>query len=114
MPAGLLALVSGDAVLHFSRSGHAGTVGAAEDGTVRLHAVADDPDAAVLAGRGERVDRALEAVEHVRLVVGQGYPKRLVVFVAAHLTFGHLFSSSTLVADIREPKNKVYLRHPPI
>jgi hypothetical protein len=40
-------------------------VGAAVQGTVCLYTVADDPDAAVLAGRSERVDRALEAVEHV-------------------------------------------------
>ena len=44
---------------------HAGAVGAAVQGTVCLYTVADDPDAAVLAGRSERVDRALEAVEYV-------------------------------------------------
>jgi hypothetical protein len=53
-------------------------VGAAIQGTVRLYTVADDPDAAVLAGRGERVDRALEAVEHVRLVARYLHSKSLV------------------------------------
>ena len=63
-------------------SGHARAVGAAVDGAVRLYPMADDPDPAVLAGRGESVDRALEAVEHVRLVTRPLYPKRLVVPVA--------------------------------
>jgi hypothetical protein len=53
-------------------------VGAAVKGAVRLYTVAYDLDTAVLAGRGERVDRALEAVEHVRLVAGRLYSERLV------------------------------------
>ena len=80
---------SSNAVLHRARAGHARAVGAAVDGAVCLHAVADDPDAAVLASRGERVDRTLEAVEYVRLVVGQRYPERLVVLIATHFALRH-------------------------
>jgi hypothetical protein len=36
---------------------------AAEKGAVLLEAVSDDADAAVLAGRRQRMDRAFEAVE---------------------------------------------------
>ena len=53
-------------------------MGAAVQGTVRLHTVADEPDATVLAGRGERMDRALEAIKRARLVSGYLYLKRLV------------------------------------
>jgi hypothetical protein len=42
-------------------------VGAAVKVTVRLHAVTDDLDVAVLAGRGEGVHRALEAIKGVRV-----------------------------------------------
>ena len=52
----------------------------------------DDSGPAVLAGRGESVDRALKAVEHVRLVTRPLYPKRLVVLVAAHFALGHLLA----------------------
>ncbi len=75
------ATVDGDfsgPVLYIGCTGHAGAVGAAVQGTVRLHTVADDPDATVLAGRGERMDRALEAVKRARLVSGYLYLKRLV------------------------------------
>jgi len=65
-------------------------VGAAVQGTVRLYTVADDPDAAVLAGWGERVDRALEAVEHVRLVARYLHSKSLIILVTANLTLRHL------------------------
>jgi hypothetical protein len=64
-------------VLYLGCTGHAGAVGAAVQGTVRLHTVADDPDAAVLAGRGECMDRTLEAVKRARLVSKYLYPERL-------------------------------------
>ena len=75
-------------------SSHPGAVGAAVNGAIRLYTVTDDLDAAVLARWGERMDRALEAVEHVWLIAGHFYPKRLVVLVAAHFALGHLCNSS--------------------
>ncbi len=57
-------------VLYLGSTGHAGAVGAAVQRTVRLHTVTDNPDATVLAIRGERVDRALEAIKHVWLISG--------------------------------------------
>src|SRR3954451_9532162 len=63
-------------------------VGAAVDGPARLDAVADHPAAAVGADRGERVDRALEAVEHVRLAAAPDL-ECPVVLVAADLAGGH-------------------------
>src|SRR5215217_4547100 len=45
-----------NAVLGRARPGHARAVGAAVNGAAHLHAVTYDPDAAVLASRGERVD----------------------------------------------------------
>src|SRR5690242_12002686 len=44
-------------------------IGAAEDPVSRLDAVADDHRSAVVAARGERVDRALEGIEDVHLGV---------------------------------------------
>src|SRR5918994_144173 len=66
-----------------------GAVRAAEEPAIRLDAVADDLHAAVLAHRGQRVDRALERVEGVALAV-PGDLECLVVLVAAHLTGRHL------------------------
>jgi hypothetical protein len=71
-------------------AGLARAVGAAEEASVRLHAVAYDLDAAVLAGRGEGVDGALEAVEGVRVASGHTDLEGLVVLVAANLASGHL------------------------
>src|SRR5262245_65107725 len=63
-------------------------VRAAEDLVLDLHAVPDDPAAAVRAHRRQQVDGALEAVEDVRLAAlldGEG----LVVRVAAYLATLH-------------------------
>src|SRR5581483_9519835 len=65
-----------------------GAVRTAEERAIRLHAMTDDPTSAVVAGGRERVDRALEAVEHVPLALGDDL-NRLVVVVPAHLAFGH-------------------------
>jgi hypothetical protein len=65
-------------------------VGAAEEATVRLHAVADDLDAAVLTRWGEGVDRALEAIERVRVAAGHTYVKSLVVLISTDFAPGHL------------------------
>src|SRR5215218_4312922 len=65
-----------------------GAVGAAENGAVRLDAVADDPTPAMRTGRRERVDRALEAVEDVRGTLCL-HLERLVVVVPADLADRH-------------------------
>jgi hypothetical protein len=65
-----------------------GAVVAAVERAALLEPVADDPDAAVLAGRRERVDRALEAVERVRFAVHRDL-KCLVVLVTAGLAGRH-------------------------
>ena len=69
--------------------GHARTVGAAVEVTVGLHAVADDLHATVLAGGGEGVNGALEAVEGARLTTGHANLEGLVVVVAVYLALGH-------------------------
>src|SRR5215210_2917599 len=68
---------------------HARAVGAAVKRAVRLDAVPDHLDIAVLASWGERVDRTLEAVEGVRVPTGHGDGDRLVVVIAADFTLGH-------------------------
>jgi hypothetical protein len=67
-------------------------MGAAEKATVSLHAVADNLDATVLAGRGEGVDRALEAVEGARVATGHTYLEGLVVLISTDFAPGHLHS----------------------
>src|SRR5215217_3749248 len=66
-----------DAVRHAFRACHARAVGAAVKRVVRLDAVSDHLDIAVLAGWGERVDRTLEAVEGVRVPTGHRDGDRL-------------------------------------
>lgn len=65
-------------------SGHPGAVGAAVERAVSFDVVADHLDPAVLARRGERVDRALEAIEGVCVASGHGYLKRLGVRYTVH------------------------------
>src|SRR5215210_5577131 len=62
---------------------------AAVERAVCLDAVPNHPDPAILADRGERVDRTLEAVEGVRVPTGHRDGDRLVVIVAADFTLGH-------------------------
>jgi hypothetical protein len=69
---------------------HAGAVAAAKEAPVCLHAVADDPDAAVLAGRGESVDCTLETIEGVRVATSHSHLEALVVLISADLAPGHL------------------------
>ncbi len=66
-----------------------GAMSTTEDfAAARLHSVADDFAAAVLAlGRDYR-NRALEAVKHVGLAFLRDL-KRFIVFVTAQFTFGH-------------------------
>src|SRR5262249_54408418 len=61
---------------------------AAEEGAVLLEAVSDDADAAVRAGRRQRMDRAFEAVEGMAGTVHADL-KCLVVVVFPGFTSGH-------------------------
>src|SRR5215211_6478874 len=65
-----------------------GAVRAAEDPVAGLDAVPDDLAAAVVADRRHGVDRAFEAVEHVRLAAARDL-HRLVVLVPADLALRH-------------------------
>ena len=59
---------------------------AAEDLSVGFNAVSHDPAIAMRANRGERVDRALEAVERGVLPANHN-SERLVIFVFANFAF---------------------------
>jgi hypothetical protein len=59
------------------------TMGAAIKDAIRLHAVPDHPDTAMGTGGRQRMDRAFEAIEDVRLTL-HPYLKALVVYVAAY------------------------------
>src|SRR5215831_20368444 len=77
-----------DAIAQAGYANGLGAMLAAEEGAVLLESVADDADAAVLAGRRQRMDRALEAVEGVGGTVHADL-KRLVVVVSTDFTSGH-------------------------
>src|SRR5262245_18582421 len=77
-----------DAIAQAGYANGLGAVLAAEEGAVLLEPVADDADAAVLAGRRQRMDRAFEAVEGVGGTVHADL-KRLVVVVSAGFTSRH-------------------------
>ena len=66
------------------RASHASAVGAAVEVAVRLDAVSDHPDPAILTRRGEGVDRTLEAVEGVRVATCYRDGERLVVPYTTH------------------------------
>jgi hypothetical protein len=68
-------------------------VGAAIKGALRFDAMADNSALAVRAGRCERMNCALEAIENVRLS-GVNDFEGLVVIVPADLALGHGASSS--------------------
>jgi len=79
---------SSGAICYALDAGGGGAVGAAEDSAVGLDTVADHSATAVSASRGKRVDRALEAVEDMRLPVPNNL-ESLVVVVAANLARRH-------------------------
>lgn len=73
------------------RSRRAGAMGTAEEASVRLHTVADDPAAAVLTDRRHPVNRALETVEDVDRALRVDLERHVVV-VSADLASRHLVS----------------------
>jgi hypothetical protein len=85
-----------DAVRHAFRACHARAVGAAVKRAVRLDAVPDHLDAAILAVGREGMYRALEAVESVRVSSGHTYLKGLIVLISTDFALGqiHLLSGS--------------------
>ena len=68
----------------------AGAVGTAKHRPVRFASVSDDLAAAMAAGRGELVNRALEAVEDVSFAGGD-HLERLMIVVAADFTLSHRY-----------------------
>jgi hypothetical protein len=58
---------------------HGGAVAAAKEAPICLYAVADDPNTAVLAARGESVDCTLETIEGVRVATSHSHLEAFVV-----------------------------------
>lgn len=89
---------------------------AAEDFSIRFHAMPYDSAIAVRADRCQRVDRAFEAIECV-MFSGHDHFKRLVVFIFANFACSHtqLFRASTalrrclLILESRDDPGKCYL-----
>jgi hypothetical protein len=78
-----------DAVRHAFRACHVRAVSAAVKRAVRLDAVPDHLDAAILAVGRDGMYRALEAVESVRVSTGHTYLKGLIVLISTDLALGH-------------------------
>jgi hypothetical protein len=77
-----------DVIRHRLDSPLSGTVGAAEKGPLRLHAVTHDFAPAVIAYRSQLVDGTLEAVEGVRMTGGD-YLEGEIVVVTADFASSH-------------------------
>jgi len=65
-------------------------VGTAVEVAICLDAVSYHLDAAVLAGRRERVDGTLEAVEGARSLAGHAYLESLVVLISTNFALSHV------------------------
>ena len=76
------------AIFQIRFPGRARAVDAAENLSLRFHAVPDDSAVAMRTNRRQRVYRALEAVERVMLA-GNDHFKRLVIFVFANFACSH-------------------------
>jgi hypothetical protein len=63
----------------------AGTMCTAVKDAIRLHAMTDDPAAAVRAGWRQCMDRTFKAIEDMRLTVDEHF-KTFVVYVTAYFT----------------------------
>jgi hypothetical protein len=81
-------------------------MGTAEEPAVDLHAMPDDPAAALLANRCQPVDGALERVEHVDLA-GRVDLERHPVIVTAYLTSCH----TTSLRHLTDPGNRTRVRY---
>jgi hypothetical protein len=88
-----------DAVRHALCACHARAVGAAIERAVRLDAVPDHLDAAILAVGREGMYRAFEAVESVRVSTGHTYLKGLVILISTDLALSHLYSPFPQLGD---------------
>ena len=82
-------------VLNFSDSCLPGAIGATIESIIRLDTVSDDLAAAVIADGREFVDCTLETVERMP-PTGCYDLKRQVIIVAAHFTFRHCYSLSSV------------------
>src|SRR5690606_10901089 len=80
--------VGSDVVRHAADASLPGAVRAAKHLVIGLHAVTDDPGAAVLADRCQLVDRTFEAVERVRATVARHLETAL-VFIATGIASSH-------------------------
>src|SRR5919198_1209237 len=92
-------------------AGQPGAIGTAVEAEAGLDPVADDPAAAVLADRRQRVDGALEAVEGVARPLRDDL-ERLVVVVAANLAARH-GSASSLQCELTRASAQRYARRRP-
>ncbi len=68
-----------------------GAMDAAKDATLRLHAVADNAAATMIARRRQGMNGAFKAIEGVRLAVHH-HLKTLVILIAANVAYSHRFS----------------------
>jgi hypothetical protein len=74
---------------------------ATKKGTRLLQAVPDDADSAMIAGRCERMNGALEAIEGMRLAVHRDL-KGLVIVIAAGFTCSHDVRPSLMYIEVCE------------
>jgi hypothetical protein len=87
-PRALSGLFASDVISYCLYTTLPSTVGAAKEGSLGLHTVADDLAAAMLAYRGQLVDGAFEAVEGMRLA-GRDDLEGEIVVVSAYFTSSH-------------------------
>ena len=99
------------AILHLHGAAMSGAVRAAIQRARRFDAVSDDAAVAVIANWRERVDRAFEAVEDVRLAGDDDF-EALVVFVAAGFAraAGHA-PSAGFQGGLRNFRSEYFLDH---
>jgi hypothetical protein len=93
----LLSSVLLDSILQFRNAMLARTVSAAVKLAISdLHAVPDDHASTVGAPGRQGMDRAFEAVKHVRLIPHHHF-KRLIIFISADFTLSHFFLPFTSI-----------------
>jgi len=89
-----------NAVCHLGYATLFRTVGAAEDLAAAFDTVTDDPGTAMRTGWRERVDRALEAIKHMRLAIVCCNSKGLVIRVSAVFTLFHVSLFSFRIVNV--------------